>query len=477
MKTMLRSQMKMAIPVTVGIVLLVSIPRTWSQQPGSLDNTFESKINIGDSGFVRGVVPQPDGKLVVFGSFETSLTQDGQSHYYAGLIRLYDDGRVDTTFPNFGERVVTDAAMQPDGKIVVVGGWQFTNAVKHGNISRLNPDGTPDPTFDPGRGFEQHYLGFTNVTVVSYILLQPDGKMLVAGDFVTAAGVNRAGLARLNSDGSLDTTFVPEPNVRYLNRPVLQPDGRIVTATSGRGLARLNPDGSLDSSFISPQVIMPGTVPGPVASLNDGRILCWMYGTKLSLNPIHLIRLNPDGSRDTTFLAVLTGKLVPLIESAIVQEDGKIPISGNFTNVNGWVRNFFARLDSNGAVDTSFDAGTGPRTFSSPAKTRMARDRDGKLLVSGAFTHFDGIPREQIARLYLEPNLILLQSASVLPDHTFQASVTSPAGKVTQIEMSSDLREWTPLSKFTNGNGSIHFIDRRTDFPTRFYRAVMLDNP
>jgi hypothetical protein len=107
----------------------------------------------------------------------------------------------------------------------------------------------------------------------------------------------------------------------------------------------------------------------------------------------------------------------------------------------------------------------------------MARDRDGKLLVSGAFTHFDGIPREQIARLYLEPNLILLQSASVLPDHTFQASVTSPAGKVTQIEMSSDLREWTPLSKFTNGNGSIHFIDRRTDFPTRFYRAVMLDNP
>src|SRR5438045_9181007 len=113
--------------------------------------------------------------------------------------------------------------------------------------------------------------------------------MLVAGDFVTAAGVKRAGLARLNSDGSLDTTFVPEPNVRYLNRPVLQPDGKIVTATSGRGLARLNPDGSLGSSFISRPAIMLGRVPGPVSLLTLGWTRSWLSGAILALHPFHVI--------------------------------------------------------------------------------------------------------------------------------------------------------------------------------------------
>jgi uncharacterized delta-60 repeat protein len=371
--------------------------------------------------------------------------------------------------------------------MVIVGGWfntYNTNALKHGGISRLNSGGTIDSSFDPGRGFEEHYMGFTNVTMVRRVLIESDGKILVAGDFVKAAGVTSPGLARLNVNGSLDTSFVPQPfpNERYFNGPVLQPDGKILTtsfstlpSTPGKGLVRLNRDGSLDSSFNSPPPVARW-VPLPLAILNDGGILCSQHGSTTSGDPIHLIRLNPDGTRDTAFLVVLSGNFAPLVESVIVQEDGKILISGRFTKVNGAIRNYVARLDANGGVDSTFDAGTGPRQFSSPLKTRMARDRSGKLLISGSFTHFDDVPREQMARLYLEP-LLVLQSASLLPDRAFEAKLITPAGRVTRIETSADLRSWTPLVTFTNANRAMSFIDRETDSPRRFYRASLVDSP
>jgi hypothetical protein len=214
-------------------------------------------------------------------------------------------------------------------------------------------------------------------------------------------------------------------------------------------------------------------VPLPLAILNDGGILCSQHGSTTSGDPIHLIRLNPDGTRDTAFLVVLSGNFAPLVESVIVQEDGKILISSRFTKVNGAIRNYVARLDANGGVDSTFDAGTVPRM---PSNTRMARDRSGKLLISGRFTHFDDVPREQIARLYLEPVLVL-QSASLLPDRAFEAKLIAPADRVTRIEISADLRGWTPLFTFTNGNRSLSFFDRATDSPHRFYRARLVDNP
>ena len=214
-------------------------------------------------------------------------------------------------------------------------------------------------------------------------------------------------------------------------------------------------------------------MPLPLAILNDGGILCSQLGSTTSGDPIHLIRLNPDGTRDTVFLVVLSGSFAPLVEFVMVQEDGKILISGRFTRVNGAIRNYVARLDANGGVDSTFDVGTGPR---SPAKTRLARDRSGKLLISGTFTHFDDVPREQIARLYMEP-VLALQSASLSPDRAFEAQLITPAGRLTRIEISADLRTWTPLVMFTNGNRSLSFFDRATDFPHRFYRASLVDGP
>ena len=479
MKAMFWSKTKLAIPFVVGLALLLSVPRMWSQQPGSLDLTFHPQLNIGQSGFVNGMVPQTDGKLIVFGSFQANFIQDRQPYYYYGLIRLFEDGRADTNFPHFGEGVISDVAMQPDGKLVLAGSWPNTIARKHGNISRLNSDGTIDRSFDPGEGFEQHYLGFTNVVVIRRVLIDSNGKILVAGDFVKAAGVSNPGLARLNADGSLDTTFVPAPfqNERYSLGPVLQPDGKILTwsfstvpSTAGKGLVRLNRDGSLDSGF------NPPTGTGPLAVLNDGRILCWQRASPASIDPINLIRLNADGTRDTAFQVVLSGELAPLVESVIVQDNGKILISGSFTRVNGAVRNYIVRLNSNGAVDSTFDAGTGLRKFSSPLKSRIVRDRFGKLLISGRFTHVNDVPREQMARLYLEP-VLALQSASLSPDRTFHAELATPASRMTRVETSTDLRAWIPLATFTNGNRSLSFFDRATDFPHRFYRAVLVDNP
>jgi uncharacterized delta-60 repeat protein len=212
------------------------------------------------------------------------------------------------------------------------------------------------------------------------IAVQADGKIIIAGGFTTVGGVRKNGVARLNSDGSLDNTFdvgLGDPNVEDI---AVQTDGKILVgglfssfnnAPHTENVARLNADGSVDSSFIK------GTNVSSTYDLlvqPDGKILMGGWG---------LARLNPDGSTDNSFHSSLSGG-TNIISALALQPDGKIVVSGGFNQVGGQNAFGVARLNSDGGPDMTFNTGTGPDT----GVAAIVLQPDGKIVVAGTFYLF-----------------------------------------------------------------------------------------
>jgi uncharacterized delta-60 repeat protein len=192
----------------------------------------------------------------------------------ASLRRYNSNGTLDTTLAtvsggsNFP--AVYQMAVQPDGKIIIVGNFLTVNGASRNRIARLNADGTFDASFNPSGG--------ANADIFT-VLLQADGKILIGGNFTSFnSDSNKKYLARLNTDGSLDTSYAP-----VLNSPVLgmkiQPDGRLLIAGSmsvvngaaRRGIARINTDGSLDTT-LNPGTGANSTV-WNIDQQSDGKII------------------------------------------------------------------------------------------------------------------------------------------------------------------------------------------------------------
>ena len=209
----------------------------FAQAPGSLE-PLDLNI-VGTPRSVVAMTSQPDGKILIGGGFNSVL---GVSRH--NLVRLNVDGSLDTTFnPNPGGdvRAIT---VQPDGKILIGGLFSDVGfGTGRNQIARLNADGLPDPVFNPS----------ANGNVYS-VALQPDGKVLLAGDFTTlrpngaATATTRNHIARVNPDGTLDTTFNPNAN-GTVSSIVIQPDGKIllggsftaIGATTRNRIARVRP--------------------------------------------------------------------------------------------------------------------------------------------------------------------------------------------------------------------------------------------
>src|SRR5947209_3879434 len=132
-------------------------------------------------------------------------------------------GDLDQTFnPGIGTEGVKTIVVQPDGKILIGGFFPATNSVPRNRIARLNPDGTLDPSFE---------IRTYDVRWVTNIVLQPDGKIIIAGLFIAPyiSTTQYSYIARLNSDGSFDTTFQLSGIVPFDVRTIgLQPDGKII---------------------------------------------------------------------------------------------------------------------------------------------------------------------------------------------------------------------------------------------------------
>ena len=229
--------------------------------------------------------------------------------------------------------------VQPDGKIIIAGSFSSVNGVPRNNVARLNEDGTLDVTFNPNAN-----------GIVWSVAVQADGQILLGGSFTSVGGIGRNCIARVAADGTLDVTFNPNAN-SVVNSVVVQADGQIllggafsVVGGTGRNcIARVAANGTLDPGF------------------------------------------NPNANDN--------------VNSVVVQEDGQILLGGFFTSLGGTARNRIARVAANGTVDASFNPNPNNYVIS------VAVQADGQILLAGAFTFVGGTPRNHIARMAADGTL------------------------------------------------------------------------
>lgn len=175
----------------------------------------DSTFNPAADDVVNVTLLQPDGKLLVGGAFQ-NIRSSSRSY----LARLIGDASstIDNTFIPNPDGTVTCLAMQPDGKILVAGNFGNIAGQSRLGIARLNDNGTVDPDFDPGTD-----------GLVTAMLLQPDGKILIGGEFQLLAGQSRSRIGRLISDGSIDASFNPGADGQILSMALLA-SGNVVMA-------------------------------------------------------------------------------------------------------------------------------------------------------------------------------------------------------------------------------------------------------
>jgi uncharacterized delta-60 repeat protein len=360
-----------------------------------MDTTFHSLV---DQGSINATALQSDGKVVIVGDFTTI---NGTAR--GGVARLNSDGTLDPSFAGvtLPSGLPFSVAVQSDGKVLIGGTFTTINGVTRNRIARLNANGTLDTTFGNG------LAGVVGDSIASVrgLAVQPDGKVLIAGRFTTVHGTARGGIARLNTNGTLDTTFgnglAGIPAGSFLNTVVVQPDGKVliggifttVNGTARGGIARLNANGTLDTAFGN-GLAGASSVYG-VALQADGKVLiAGFFDNTNGVSRRNLARLNSDGTLDLSFNASIGGGILIAVA---VQANGKVLIGGSFQEINGVPRAHFARLNSDGTLDDAAFANTqdGPHN----AVQTINLQPDGKVLVGGYIVDVSGTPIQGIARL------------------------------------------------------------------------------
>ncbi len=355
--------------------------------PGKLDASFNPGTGINDT--VCSIVEQSDDKILIGGFF---TTYNGISKNY--IARLNANGSLDISFDTGTgtDGSIQGIAEQTDDKIIIVGGFTNYTGTARNFIARLNSNGSIDATFNPGTG--------TNGALY-YAAIQDDGKIIIGGDFSNYNGSPRNNIARININGSIDTSFNPGTGS---NGPIfsltIQSDGKILITgmftsynnTSRNYFTRINADGSLDAAFdtgtgLNSNICCP-------AVQDDGKIIIGGGFTNYNGTSINCIaRLNANGSIDSSFNPGTGAN--DYISGLGILSSGKIIIVGGFTSYNGSAKNNIAGLNSDGSLDTSFNPGAGANN----SIYRCAVQSDGKIIIGGFFSLYNGIARNGIARI------------------------------------------------------------------------------
>jgi uncharacterized delta-60 repeat protein len=400
---------------------------------------FDATTGLADSfnpnadGPVDSIVVQADGEILV-GGFFTSVSGQTRNN----IARLGNDGVLDPAFNPNANTQVFSIAVQADGKIVAGGLFFGANGIggqTRNRIARLEIDGRVDQALNLA-------IVGAQGNPVSAITSQPDGKFLIGGHFSGVLGVPRNRLARLNTDGTLDTAFNPNANDEVYSTAVQtdgkvlvggnftiiggQPRNRLARLEAATGLADLfNPSGA--SYVLSTRVLPNGhvlvggnfksiggqprnniaqlvattgladsfdpnadSVPYSVMALGDGKVLaCGFFTSMGGQTRNHVARVNSDGTLDAAF----NPNADNLVVAMAVQADGKILVAGTFSSIGGQARHYLARLDPTTGLADSFN----PNPVGSVES--IAVQANGKILVSGGFTSIGVQARRYVARL------------------------------------------------------------------------------
>lgn len=347
--------------------------------------------------------PLQDGRILVGGTqVDGALNLNGELR--GGVARILEDGSLDPTFTAELDGGVQAIAIQRDGKAILGGSFS-------GGIKRLNPNGSIDTTFPVGAGVD--------TGAVQALALQPDGKIVIAGNFTSVNEAERNGLARLNTDGSLDAEFASHSGnflATTITSIALQPDGKIVLG-GGRqgGLARFSAEGVFDSQF----------------------------GQNIT---------SADGQR-------------PLVVAA---ENENIL-------VGGWFLPGITRLKPDGKMDLGFNPGAGlsdsHEDDQSISKILVLPDQT--ILLGGSFASFDGVSRPGLVRLHGDP-AVRFANIHANPTGSAQFGLVTLPDRNYLIESSTDLESWLP---FQTNKATGYLLNIQTDTTSiarKFYRARAL---
>ncbi len=390
-------------PVTA--TLFIVDDETFNEPAGSVDTAFE--VPVGAAGDVFALAVQSDNRIVAGGDF-TMFNQMAAGR----VVRLNPySGTVDADFGAVLNGAVRALVSQSDDRVLTAGDFTSVNGTTRNHIARLSYDGTLDTSFNPGAGTDNP------VQCLAETFLGGPRKVLIGGGFTVVNSVARNGIARLHDDGSVDTGFNPgsgangsvlalavyPTNTLHGGKVIIGGNFDLVGGVSRKGIARLNVDGSLDTSF------NPGTGANDsvraVAIQTDGRVLIGGYFTNVNgVARSRIARLNTDGSLDTSFNPGLGAN--DSVYAILVQQDQRILLGGEFTRCNGVTRGRITRLLPDGSVDPTINFGTGANSFvaalalqhepwaEDPSQTRE------KIVLGGGFSEVNGIPCGRVARIY-----------------------------------------------------------------------------
>lgn len=378
---------------------------------GSIDNSLTG-ITSGFNGPINKIIEQPDGKLICGGGFTMF---NGNSRNY--LVRLNSDGSEDLTFNTglgFNSNVLC-MILQPDGKIIVGGQFGYYNGSNtYKCIIRLNSDGTVDNTFNSGTGFARTITG--GGLMLYSMALQPDGKIIASGEFDTYNGVVMRNIVRLNSNGSLDNTFQI-------------------------GLGLQSTAGGSDAKCIELQ--------------NDGKILVTGKFNKYDgTNYNGIVRLNSNGSTDPGFNTG-TGFLNPGYSfgyKVLSMQDSSIIVSNSGSNsINSQSITSVCVLNYDGSLKygNSFNFGNFDVVYDALIQN------DGKIIFVGLFTLYDNVEKNNIVRVNGSLITNLLEKNKPSNNHLIYPN---PTKDILHIELDKALKNDTRVT-ITNLLGEIIFVE------------------
>jgi uncharacterized delta-60 repeat protein len=395
-------------PVKSAYLKISGVWKEWFLQGGLLDVEFSNNVsNISwGSGFweIRDIGIQSNNKIIIVGNFTVTGAQ------IEGSARLNPDGTLD---PSFLGTYIPGAKLVilPDDKTIIVGPFQR-------GITKLFADGATDTSFrsNIGTGFNHDFFSRD----FRALKVQEDGKILVCGQFTTFNNTSANYLARLNPDGTLDSLFQtnlgtgPSINPPFttveMEALAVQTDGKILiggrfdafNGTTAKSIARLNSNGTFDSSFMENA---GSAFNGDVESLSiqqDGKII--VGGTFSTFNQTSvngLIRLNSDGTLDPSFS--VTGGVFNVPPETLFLPSGQIFIYGfSVQSFNSLLTKGVSRRNSDGTLDSSFmtNVGAGAEYSSGDTRVESAKlQEDGKVIICGRITTFNGISSPRIARI------------------------------------------------------------------------------
>lgn len=387
----------LAALIAVLTLMGLGAPAAAAQTDGTVDRDFATAIGSGFNGWVTAIGETPEGKLLVGGDF-TSFNGVTTGH----LVRLNSDGSLDTAFQSsLGSGVnggVKSLVIQPDGAVVIGGTFTAVGSVPAPTLARLNADGSLDS------GFQAHMgTGLTSSQSLT-LSLQSDGKILLGGNFTSFNGVATGTLVRFMPDGAVDTEF--QATLGALGGTVYsiaaQPDGKILVAgtplryqtVTQQTLLRLNQDGTLDTAFKAALGALTGQVLYVVHVQSDEGILFGGSLTAVQGTPVRdLARITATGTLDTTFVTNLGAPPLGAPYRIVEAPDASLFIAGYPATGPG-----IMHLSAQGVVDQSFTSRVGTGTGGTRPND-MVMQEDGAIVIGGLFTAFTGIPANRLARL------------------------------------------------------------------------------